>query len=151
MYSAKRHLHLGYGLTTFAAVWLAMAVAEMTMRVVHPGLGSAAASLLVYAALIAAYARWTESGRRSTAAYLLAGCFPPFVCSVLLVALLQVPSSSFENGGAIAWTGVGVGFQPHGGPDMPIEGYLIPMWLNLLVPMVAILGGRAAFRYARPG
>jgi hypothetical protein len=137
------------GLTTIGAVWLAMFVASMSFFV-SPGRGGELGSLLVYTALLAAYARWTGPGRRSAGTYFLAALFPPLVCFVILTPLLpHLPPSFLENGGAVVFVGLGVGIQAHGGPDMPIEGYLPLMWLNLLLPIVAVLGVRGLVRYRR--
>jgi hypothetical protein len=140
---------LKHGLTTIGAVWLAMAVAGMVPMLV-PSRPGEVASLLVYIALLAAYARWTEAGRRSAGAYFIGAFFSPMMCFYLLVPLLpRLPTSFFENGGAIVFVGLGVGFQSHGGADTPIEAYLPLMLLNILLPIVAVVGARGFVRYRR--
>ena len=146
VYETRRQSKLWHGPATFLAVWLAMAVAGMTPFLVS----SPVVSLLIYAALLAAYARWTEAGRRSTLAYFLAGLFPPLDCFVLLTPLLpHLEPSFFQNGGALVFVGISVGFQTHGGADTPIEAYLPLMWMNLLLPIVAVIGVRGFLRYRR--
>ena len=145
--SETKRSKLWYGLTTFGAVWVAMAVAGMV-----PWLTSSPmASLLVYTTLIAVYARWTEAGRRSAVAYFLAGFFPPLVCFffLMLPLLPRLPPSFYENGGAFVFVGLNVGFQTHGGADTPLEAYLPLMWLDLLVPIALVIGVRGFLRYHR--
>jgi len=134
---------------TFGAAWIAMAITALV-----PWLNSSpVASLLVYTGLLAGYAGWTEAGRRSAVAYFLAGFFPPLVCFFLLTPFLpRMEPSFFDNGFTILFfVGLGVGFQTHGGPDTPIEAYLPLMWANLLLPIAAVIGGRAFLRYLRHG
>jgi len=150
MYGATLLPKLGHGLLTFGAVWLAMLVAGMVQVVVTSQPGGAVASLLVYTALLAAYARWTKPGRRSTIAYFIGAFFSPLMCFFLLVPLLpRLPTSFFENGGDIVFVGLGVGFPTHGGADTPMEAYLPLMLLNLLLPIAAVLCARAFVRYHR--
>jgi hypothetical protein len=138
-------------LITIGAVWIAMTVAGMALVLVPSSPGGPLASLLVYTVLLAAYARWTGTGRRSVGAYFLAGFFPPLVCFFLLIPLLpHLEPSFFQNGGAIIFVGLGVGFQTGGGADTPIEAYLPLMWMNLLLPIAAVVGARGFVRYRRP-
>jgi hypothetical protein len=139
------------GLVTIAAVWLAMAVAGSVPLWVPSRSGGSLVSLLVYTVLLAAYARSTGPGRRSAGAYFLAGFFPPLVCFILLTPLLpHLDSSFFLSGGSLVFIGLTVGFQASGAADTPIEAYLPLMWLNLLLPIVLVVGGRGFIRYHRP-
>jgi len=150
MNDAKRHSKLWHGPITFGAVWLFIFIATLARWPVRSEPGGAIATLLAYTVLIVAYARWTEAGRRSTVAYFLAGFFPPLICFSLLTPVLpSLPPSFFQNGGAIVFVGLGVGFPVHGGPDTPLEAYLPLMWLNLLLPILIVIGGRAFVRHHR--
>jgi uncharacterized membrane protein SirB2 len=138
-------------LTTIGAVWLAMAIAAFLAELASSSLGGQLASLLAYICLVAAYMRWTGPGRRSSLPYFLAGLFPPLICFVLLTPLLpHLEPSFFENGGMLVFVGIGVGIQSGGGgPDASLEAYLPLMWLNLLLPIALLIGGRAFLRYRR--
>jgi hypothetical protein len=150
MHDTKRPLRIRDSLTTIGAVWVAMAVAGMVPLLVPWSSGGEVGTLLVYTALLATYARWTGVGRRSVGAYFLAGLFPPLICFVLLTPLLPHPGPSFfQNGGAVVFVGLGVGIQTHGGADTPVEAYLPLMWLNLLLPIAVVIGGRALVRWHR--
>jgi hypothetical protein len=151
MYSAKRHWNIRDSLTTFGAVWLALTFAGgMAWALPWPS-AAPAISLFIYAALLAGYARWAEPGRRSGGAFFLAGFLLPIVCIALLIILpVPAPESSLFHYWEAIFVGLNVGFQVHGGPHTPPEAFLPLMWINLLLPIVAIVGGRAFVRYHRP-
>jgi hypothetical protein len=151
MYDAKRPARIRDSLTTIGAVWLAASIGGMVPSLSPWSAGGQAASLLIYTLLLAMYARWTKTGRRSTAAYFVAGLIlPVFVFALFLFLLSSVPHSFLDNGGLFLFSALGVGFQVHGGPDTPLEAYVPMTYLNIFLPIFAVIGGRAFLRYHRP-
>jgi hypothetical protein len=151
MYGADRHWNIRDSLTTFGAVWLALTLAGgMAWSLPWPRIAPAL-SLLIYAVLLAAYARWTGPGRRSASAYFLGALLLPIVCIALLIILpVPAPESFLVHCWELIFDGFNVGFQFHGGPDTPFDAYVPLMYLNILLPIVAVIGGRAFVRYHRP-
>jgi hypothetical protein len=140
------------GLITIGAVWLALTAGGIIAGPLHGRpVAAPVLSLLLYFALLAAFARWTGPGRRSVGAYLLAGFLYPIAWVTLLITLIGVlPHSFFDNGGDLILAGFNVGYQFQGGADTPFEAYLPLMWLDIFVPIVAVVGTRAFLRYHRP-
>lgn len=138
------HSHLRDRVTTIAAVWLALAVAGMSIAWLSDSLPAAAISLGVYILLLALYAFVTGPGRRTPLpAYLIGGILYPVMAVALLLLLvsLEPPEPVFDIISMIG-AGLNVGFGPSAGPDAPIEFYL-PYWaLNLLVPIIIVVGAR---------
>jgi hypothetical protein len=150
MYGANRRWSIRDGLMTVAAVWLAMSVAGFAAVLVPSSPARTLVSLLVYTALLAAYARWTRTGRRSAGTYFLAGLFPPLICFIILTLLLPHSGAAFfEYADIVLFAGLNIGFQFHGGADTPLEAYLPLMYLNILLPIVAVVGVRGFVRYHR--
>jgi len=146
-----RYAKLRDGLITIGAVWLSLTVAGVVAGLLPWRSAAPATSLLLYLALLAAYARWTGPGRRSAGAYFLAGFLYPIASFAALIALIGVlPFSFFDNGGDALFAGANVGYQFRGGADTPLDAYL-PLWfLNTLGPIAVVIGVRGFIRYHRP-
>jgi len=151
MYRTEPGPSLRQRLATIGFVWVAASLAGMLPGLFSRNAVAQAASLGIYTVLLAAYARWTEAGRRSSGAYFLAGLLLPIACFALLVLLPLPadPASFLWSGFEAIFAGLDIGFQAHGGPDTPLEFYLPLMWLNLLLPIAAVVGGRSFVRYHR--
>lgn len=138
---------LAHACATILAVWLALILAAASIAWV-PDESSATAllSIAVYMALLVIVAFRLGFGRRTPAwVFLLGGILYPFTLPpiLLVVEALGRPDALLTAAFVFA-AGLGIGFQSGGGgPDTPFEAYLLSWMLNLLVPMILVLGARA--------
>ena len=58
-------------------------------------------------------------------------------------------SQTFQIASGFFIAGIAIGFQAPGGPDMPLEGYLPTIYVNILGPIMLALVARAAWRTMR--
>lgn len=122
------------GLVTILAVWLSFILAGLACDWLQPSLAGAALSVALCVGLLFAYARWTGPGRRTVLpVYLLGSLLYPLASVTLMIVL---PPTLVL--GPLQWLSAGlvVGLQPGGGPDAPGEIYVLPMLLNLFVPVL---------------
>lgn len=140
---------LAYAFATIAAVWLALILSALSiawLQLRPPA--SAPLSIAVYLALLAVIAFRSGFGRRTPAFVFLLGAFLyPFAFALILFAVAAVGEpDTLLTAAFIFAAGLGIGFQAGGGPDTPFEAYLLPWLLNLLVPMILVLGARGILR-----
>lgn len=131
-------------LLTMPVVWAILILAGLSGAWLQPSLGGASLSIIVCVGLLFAWGQWTGPGRRTILGiYLLAGLLYP----VMLLALLFSASSPTVLR-PYEWLGAGfsIGFQVRGGADTPFEFYIVPMMLNLFVPILAMGTLRAWLR-----
>ena len=140
---------MAYAFATIAAVWLALILSAMSIAwlQLRPPT-SAPLSIAVYLALLATIAFRAGFGRRTPAfVFLLAAILYPFAFLLILLAVAAMGQpDTFLTIAFIFAAGLGIGFQPDGGPDTPFEAYLLPWLLNLLVPTILVLGARGLMR-----
>ena len=131
-------------LMTCGAVWLALAIAGISIGWLRASMLATAISFTVYVLLLGLFSFGTGPGRRAPlSVYLIAGILYPIVAIALLIMLVSLePPEPFLELISFAGAGLRVGFEPVGGPDTPIEFYL-PLWtLNLLGPIVILIVAR---------
>ena len=129
---------------TCGAVWLALAIAGISIGWLRASLLATAISFTVYVLLLGLYSFGTGPGRRAPlSVYLIAGILYPVVAIALLILLVSLETpDAVLNLFSIAGAGLRVGFEQAGGPDTPLEFY-VPLWgLNLLAPIVIVIGAR---------
>jgi hypothetical protein len=142
---------LGDALVTILAVWLALTLAGLSMVLLRPStLVAALLSLAVYSGLLALYTFRAGPGRRSgLPPYLLGALLHPVVIvAIVLVLPRGAQDSGFDWVQAVS-AGLGIGFQPAGGPDTPGAYFLLPWALNLLLPVVLVTALRGSARHDR--
>lgn len=123
------------GLVTILAVWAILIGTGMAFGRWQPHIVTALVSFMACAALLFAWGRWTAPGRRMPLpVYLLAGLLYILLTVVLALA---VPIGAVD---VALWLSAGfaIGFQVAGGPDAPLEYYLLPMVLNLFGPILVM-------------
>ena len=124
-------------LLTVPAVWLCFILAGFSVVRLQPGTIGTILSVAICVVLLFAWGYWTGPGRRTALpVFLLASLLYPIFCTAVLLTLpLDLTM------GPLQWLGVGmlVGYQPGGGADTPIEFYIIPMLVNMLIP-IAFMG-----------
>ena len=138
------------GLITIGAVWLALTLAGIPTLIpveISP-VAMATMTLVLYSLLLAGYAFGFGPGQRSRfPAFAIGGFLYPAYFVVLLIELERFRSSErFSEALMSLGAGIAVGFQVRGGPDAPVEFYLLPWLANFLIPIVIVLAGRAMLR-----
>jgi hypothetical protein len=148
MYGADRHWNPKDGLTSTGAVWSALTFAGLVAGLQPWRAAQPIFSLLIYAASLAAYARWTGPGRRSVGAYFIAGLLFPVAFVAGLILIFRITD---DPGWMLVpiFAGASVGFQFHGGADTPLDAYLPLIWLNVMLPIALVIGARSVIRYGR--
>jgi hypothetical protein len=136
MVEEARGSKLGDALVTIPAVWLILILAGLSGGWLQPSIGGAMVSVGVCIGLLFAWGRWTGPGRRTVlGVYLLAG----LLYFILVLALvLSTHPDLIGDGISLFSAGLGIGFMPTGGPDMPGEYYFFPLLLNLFGPILAM-------------
>jgi hypothetical protein len=141
---------------TILAVWLAATLAGYIRFLPLPNLVESLLSLAAYLVLLLIYAIATGPGRRSGAAFYLAGAFLYPIYFLAVMSALSSLTSLVDSGGHSALTilvfsllgaGSAFGFQLSGGPDTPGEAYLGPWLINAIAPVLIALAVRGYVRW----
>ena len=143
MYQAERIFRPRDVLKALLAAYGALTVAGASVSILPPGWPAAVGTLALAMLLLLGLAGGTSWGRRiGTSAYVAAGMLLPFLYVVVFVALAMA-LTKLDRLDLLGPLGVffmagNVGFVFHGGPDAPLEAYVL-FWLpNMILPIVGV-------------
>jgi hypothetical protein len=143
MYEAQKTFRPLDVLKALLAAYAAFTIAGASPAILPEGWSAAVGSLALASLLLLGFALGTPWGRRiGSPTYVGAGMLFPFVYVAIfvIVAMVLTRLDRLDALGplSILFLAGNVGFGFHGGPDTPLEAYLISWIPNMILPIVGV-------------